>query len=495
MNGRALAMLLALATFAWSGVGRATSVKVGSKRFPESAILAEIVVRVARDRGIDAVHEQGLGATAVVYQALERAAIDVYPEYTGTLAETAPGGSRPADLPALRRALAPRGIALSEPLGFENTYALAMARSLQERTNVRTLTDLARHPELRLGLSHEFVGRADGYPGLRARYGLHPTEPVQAFDHALSFEALAGGSVDVIDVYSTEAKIEKDRLVVLGDDAKFFPPYEAVLVYRADLPARVPAFAAVLERLAGAIDAPTMRRLNVRAEIDRASYPTIAAEFLGFDGLGRPDRESFTSGLLQSIRRHGPRHVALVVAAIVLSTVVGVPLGVVARYRKRAGTAILAVTGLVQTIPALALFCFFIPVLGIGWVPALVALFLYGLLPIVASTNAGLASIPADLEEAAVALGLSSAERMRHVTFPLAARTILAGIRTSGVVAVGSATIAAFIGAGGFGEPISTGLSLNHVPTILHGAIPAAGLALLVQGAFAVIERVLTPRT
>ena len=125
---------------------------------------------------------------------------------------------------------------------------------------------------------------------------------------------------------------------------------------------------------------------------------------------------------------------------------------------------------------------------------ALVALFLYGLLPIVRNTHAGLASIPADLRETAVALGLSPSQRLRHVELPLASRTIVAGIKTSAVVAVGSATIAAFIGAGGFGEPISTGLSLNDVPTILHGAIPAALLAIVVQGAFALVERAVVPR-
>jgi osmoprotectant transport system permease protein len=131
----------------------------------------------------------------------------------------------------------------------------------------------------------------------------------------------------------------------------------------------------------------------------------------------------------------------------------GIPLGVLAHVRPRVGAAVLAVTGVVQTIPSLALFCFFIPLLGIGVAPAIAALLLYGLLPIVRNTHAGLASVAPELREAAVAIGLSRWERLRHVELPLASRTIVAGVKTSGVVAVGAATIAAFIGAGGFGEP------------------------------------------
>ncbi|MGH7326997.1 MAG: ABC transporter permease, partial [Polyangiaceae bacterium] len=197
---------------------------------------------------------------------------------------------------------------------------------------------------------------------------------------------------------------------------------------------------------------------------------------------------------LDPILRVGPRHPQLGLVSRLPSTLLGIPLGVLAYTRERAGRAILGIVGVVQTIPSLALFCFFVPLLGIGVVPALAALFLYGLLPIVRNTHAGLASIPADLREAAVALGLTPGERLRQVELPLATRTILAGVKTSAVVAVGSATIAAFIGAGGFGEPISTGLSLNDVPTILQGAIPAALLALVVQEFFELVEARALPR-
>jgi osmoprotectant transport system permease protein len=470
----------------------AKDVKVGSKRFTESYVLAEIVVALAKTEGITLAHEQGLGGTAVTFRAIEDGAIDLYPEYTGTLAETVVKDGGSAELARLRAALAPRGIAISEPLGFSNRYALATSRNLAARLKLAKTSDLGAHPELRIGLSHEFAGRTDGWPGLAAKYGF-PVSGPSTLDHALAYEALVRGTIDVTDVYTTDAKIARYDLFVLDDDKDFFPPYEAVLVYRKDVIERAPALARVFDRMKGSIDEKAMQKLNARAELDGIAFANVAEEHVS----GKKTlvgRASFASGLLDSILRHGPRHLALVLGSLLLSALFGVPLGVLAYTQRRVGALVLGITGVVQTIPSLALFCFFIPLLGIGPVPALAALFLYGLLPIVRNTHAGLASIPGNLREAAVALGLSPSERLRHVELPLASRTILAGIKTSAVVAVGSATIAAFIGAGGFGEPISTGLSLNDVPTILNGAIPAAGLALVVQGAFALLERALVPR-
>ena len=489
-----LALVLVLLLGAERVASAAPAMRVGSKRFVESYILAEIVTQLAKAEGVTAEHELGLGGTAVVFRAIEDGAIDVYPEYTGTLAEAVVKNGA-ADLPALRAALAGRGLALSEPLGFENTYALAVTKALASKLGLAKVSDLASHPELRVALSHEFAGRRDGWPGLAERYGLHPTA-LSAIDHALAYEAIRRGDTDVVDVYTTDAKIARFDLVVLVDDRHFFPPYDAVLVYRADMPKRVPAFERVLKRMERSFDAPSMQRMNARAELDNVPFARVASDSVGGSvaTAGAAQRAGLLRGTLEVIRQHGPRHVMLVAVSLALSTLLGVPLGILAYSRRRLGAVVLGVAGVVQTIPSLALFCFFIPLLGIGPVPALAALFLYGLLPIVRNTHAGLASIPADLREAAVAIGLSPAERLRHVELPLASRTILAGIKTSAVVGVGSATIAAFIGAGGFGEPISTGLSLNDVPTILEGSIPAAGLALLVEGLFLVLERVLIPR-
>lgn len=485
----ALALLLFTTT-----ANAAPSLKVGSKRFVESYVLAEIVTQLAKSEGVTAEHALGLGGTAVTFRAVEDGSVDVYPEYTGTIAEAVVKGGT-ADLGALRAALAPKGLSISDPLGFENTYALAVSRAAATKLGLRSLSDLTAHPELKVALSHEFMGRSDGWPGLAAKYGFKPTT-LTAIDHSLGYEAIARAEADVIDVYTTDAKITRFDLVVLTDDRHFFPPYDAVLIYRTDLPARVPVFPKILDRLRGSIDADAMRKMNARAELDNVAFPRVASDWLGTTTAvaGPAVRQGIFAGTLEVIAHHGPRHLMLVLVSLALSTLLGVPLGILAYTRRRLGAAILGITGIVQTIPSLALFCFFIPLLGIGPVPALAALFLYGLLPIVRNTYAGLVSIPGELREAAAAIGLSPFERLRHVEVPLASQTILAGIKTSAVVGVGSATIAAFIGAGGFGETISTGLSLNDVPLIIEGAIPAAGLALVVEGFFVLVERVLLPK-
>ena len=462
-------------------------VRIGSKRFTES--LGEIGRIVAEGAGeARAEHKEGLGGTAIVFRALEEGSIDAYPEYTGTIAEAILKDPALTDLGAMRRALLARGVSMSEPLGFENTYALATTRAKAKAMGLAKISDLAAHPDIAIGLSHEFLGRSDGWPGLSARYGLAMTH-VNGMDHGLSYEAAEKGSVAIIDIYSTDAKIERYDLVTLADDRKFFPSYQAVWLHRADLGARLPATYATLCKLAGRIDEETMIAMNARVELGGERPAEVAgrsAEVVAHRG--------FWSGMLEAVRTEGPAHLALVGISLLASVLAGVPLGIAAAKLRRAGGPILAITGVVQTIPALALLCFFIPVLGIGKLPALAALFLYGLLPIVRNTATGLRSIPQSLLDSAEALGLPPFARLWRVELPLASRTILAGIKTSAVINVGTATVAAFVGAGGLGSPISTGLNLNDTSRILEGAVPAAALALIVQGAFALLERALVPR-
>jgi osmoprotectant transport system permease protein len=489
----------ALVTSARSASADEVRLKVGSKRFTESYILAEIGAAVAREGGDAKVsHEQGLGGTALVFGALQQGSIDVYPEYTGTIVEAILHGGDSADLGAIRRALAAKGIGVGEPLGFSNTYALAVSKGLAGKSGLSTISDLARQPALRFGLSHEFIGRADGWPGLSRRYGLERTA-VRGLDHGLAYEAIADGSIDVTDVYSTDAKIKKFGLVVLGDDKRFFPAYEAVFLYRLDVPARAPRAFAALSRLSGRFDAATMIDLNARAELEGQTFASVGAAFVrdrfGAAGAAGPEkRPGLARGIAEVIRAEGPRHVGLVAASLLLSTLVGVPLGVLATRRRRLGQALLSVTGVIQTVPSLALLCFLIPLFGTGALPALLALFLYGLLPIARNTVAGIQGIAPSLLESAAALGLSERAQLLVVRLPLASRTILAGIRTCAVVNVGTATLAAFIGAGGFGAPISVGLNLNDTNLILQGAIPAALLAVLAEGLFGLLDRWVIPR-
>jgi osmoprotectant transport system permease protein len=475
-----------------------TPLRIGSKRFTESYILGEIAAEVARaTKDAVVLHEQGLGGTAIVFRALEQGSIDVYPEYTGTLAEAVLHTPGRGDLASLRRALEPRGIAIADPLGFDNTYALVVPAKVAADHHLATLSDLAGAPQLRLGLSPEFLGRSDGFSALAARYGIS-TDHVQAMDHGLAYEALARGSVDVADAYSTDAKIARYGLKLLSDDKHFFPSYEAVFLYRVDAARRAPRAIEAIRALSGTIDNATIAELNAGAELDGRTCASVAQEYVhsrAGAAMATPERrQRLLPGILTVVRTEGPTHLLLVAVSSLLASAIGVPLGIVACRARRVGRVVLGATSVLQTIPALALLCFFIPLFGTGVKPSLVALFFYGLLPIVRNTVAGLDGISPALRESAAALGLGPSTLLFRIELPLASRTILAGIRTSTVIAVGNATLAAFIGAGGFGAPISTGLNLDDTDLILEGAIPAALLAIAVEGLFALLDKILIPR-
>jgi len=482
----------------------APTLNVGSKRFTESYVLGEILKQTAQSAGeASATHSQGLGNTAIVLNALTTGSIDIYPEYTGTIAKEILKLDQVPSLAELNAKLAPMGLAVAVPLGFNNTYALAMRGDDARAKSIVRLSDLKAHPDLKLGLSQEFIGRADGWPGLKRAYEL-PYDTPRGLDHGLAYEAIAQGQVDVIDIYSTDAKIDKYGLTVLDDDRKYFPRYDAVLLYRADLPQRLPKTWAALAKLEGTIDDASMRQMNAAAELENKDFATVAANFLarqssaavsagtsakagGFDDFWRklfgPDFARLTLEQL-----------GLVFLSLAASIAMGIPLGILAAKRPAAEGVIIGATGVVQTIPSLALLAILIPLTGrIGAVPAYIALALYALLPIVRNTHTALTQISRGMVEAAESLGMRPGTILQKIELPLAAPTILAGIKTSAVINVGTATIAAFIGAGGYGERIVTGLALNDHAMLLAGAIPAAVMALLIERAFRYGERWLLP--
>ncbi|HYL18408.1 MAG TPA: glycine betaine ABC transporter substrate-binding protein [Burkholderiales bacterium] len=487
--------LVALLLCATHGALAQQTLVVGSKRFTESYVLGEIAAQTARSAGTQAEHKQGMGNTGILFSAIKSGSIDLYPDYTGTVARELLK-SEAADLESLNRGLQPLGLGVAVPLGFEDTYALAMLEAEAQRLGVSSISDLAAHGQLRLGLSHEFLNRNDGWPGLAKAYGL-PQSP-GGLDHGLAYEALAARQIDVMDIYSTDAKIAKYKLRVLRDDRHFFPEYAGVLVYRLDVPQRFPQAWAALQKLQGRISAAEMVAMNADAELSGKPFNAIAAAFLASAGATRAQstgRTGFWSLLFgDDFWRLTGQHLLLVFASLAVAVIVGIPLGIWAARSSTAAQPILAIVGVIQTVPSLALFAFLIPVLGmIGTWPALVALFLYSLLPIVRNTYSGLADIAPPLQESARALGLPSSARLRLVELPLASRSILGGIKTSAVINVGTATIAAFIGAGGYGERITTGLALNDNGMLLAGAVPAAALALLVHALFELLDRRLIP--
>jgi osmoprotectant transport system permease protein len=450
---------------------------VGSKRFTESYILGELVSQTA-----GGTHKPGLGNTAILLEALKAGSIDLYPEYTGTIAREILKSEERLDLAQINRRLASLGLAASVPLGFSNGYALGMRRKDAERLGIRKLSDLARNPALRLGLSHEFLGRRDGWPGLQAAYGL-PHKP-RGLDHGIAYEALAAGQIDVMDLYTTDAKIERYAIVALDDDRHFFPAYDAVLLYRSEVARRIEP----LKKLEGKIDAATMVRLNARAELDKVPFADVAREFLGARVGGQAG--FWTALFAADFGRLALEHLGLVFGSLALAALVGIPLGVIAAKQSWLAQPVLVAAGLLQTVPSLALLAFLIPVTGtIGVWPALIALFLYALLPITRNTHTGIVEVPRGLVHAGTALGLSPRQVLTKIEMPLALPVIMAGVKTSAVISVGTATIAAFIGAGGFGERIAQGLALNDQAVLLAGALPAAVLALLVHALFELAER------
>jgi osmoprotectant transport system permease protein len=471
--------------FAFCPVAQPQQIVVGSKKFTESYVLGEIAKTALQNTGFTVEHKQGMGGTIILWEALRGGEIALYPEYTGTIAEEILKTTQPLSTNEMRTLLRQEGVGMTEELGFSNTYALVMQRDRAAKLGIRKISDLRNHPELNIGVTHEFLARQDGWAPLSARYGLQ-MHNVRGIDHALGYAALANGSIDLKDAYSTDAKIAENNLIVLDDDLHFFPQYKAVFLYRLGTDQRA---VAALEKLAGTLDETRMTRLNAEAERTK-NYALAAALYFG----EKPER--LAGELVGKIGRWTWRHLELVGASLVLAIVAGIPLGIRASRPGAVSDFILAASGVIQTIPSLALLALLVPLpfFGISPATAIFALFLYSLLPIVRNTATGLQDIPTAVRESAAALGLEPQARLWKVFLPLASRTILAGIKTSAIINVGTATLAALIGVGGLGEPIISGLNLNDYRTILQGAIPAAVLALLVQFVFDGLDRLIIPK-
>ena len=469
---------------------KAQQITVGSKRFTESYVLGEIAKKLLENAGFDVEHKQGMGGTIIVWEALKNGDIDMYPDYTGTIQETILKSKDNLTPRQMRGALAKYGISITDELGFNNTYAIAMRRQTAENLNLRKISDLRNHPELRAGLTHEFINRKDGWEPLSRYYDLQLTP--RGMEHALAYTAMNSGEIDLMDAYSTDAKLAEYDLTVLADDQNFFPKYNAVFLYRLDA---APQAIEAIRNLEGTIDEGRMIRLN--AEAERTKDYTLAS-LLYFEEQSENTEAQIESTALQikwaAIARWTGQHLTLVGISMLFAIAIGIPLGIRASRPGVFGQLILGLIGIIQTIPSMALLALFIPLLGIGIKNAVVAIFLYSLLPIVRNTAAGLQNISTPIRESAAALGLEPSAQLTKVCLPMASRTILAGIKTSTVINIGNATMAGLIGAGGYGEPILSGINLNHHGTILHGAIPAALLALLAQFLFDFLDRVIIPR-
>lgn len=493
-----LIVLLLVAAFAPRPTER-SALRVSSKKFTESVILGEMLMILSADSGHDTTHLRELGGSRLVFEALQTGEIDAYAEYTGTLINELLAKQNITSDAELRAALDQLDIGISRPLGFNNTYALGLLPDLAAQHQLRTISDLNRTPDLKYGFGNEFLERHDGWPGLQAAYGLSPAS-VAGMDHDIAWQQLQLKLVDVIDVYTTEARIAEYQVTLLHDDRQYFPRYDAVVLYRKQSAEQYPnAFQSIL-RLEDQISESDMTQCNRRVEIGGESEQQVAADFV-------QQKLNITSDVVavdrwQRILGSTIDHLELVRRSLLPAILVAVPLGIVAARYVWLGHIVLAVTGVLQTIPAFALLVLLLPVVamlglsgvGSGSATAVLALFLYSLLPIVRNTHAGITGIDPALRESADVLNLPPRYRLLHIELPLASRSILAGIKTAAVMNIGFATLGALVGAGGYGQPILSGIRLAQTSLILEGAVPAAVLALAAQASFEVLEYWAVPK-
>jgi osmoprotectant transport system permease protein len=497
------------------------SLTIGSKNFPESHLLGEMMTQMIEAHTSFAVeHKSGLGGTLICFEALKRGQIDIYPEYTGTAwAVILKESELVVDplrtfLTVQTRSRLEHDLEWLSPFGLNDTYALAMRSSQAEQLGIKSISELVHHAgELTAGFSFEFLEREDGYPGLGSHYGLKFGE-AKGIEHALAYEAVSTGSIDVMDAYSTDGKLRRYELTVLVDDRNFFPPYHAAPVVRGEALRAHPELGPLLNRLAFRLSDERMMTLNHQVEVLGRGFDEVARDFLVSEGLVRDESNSavgaqpsktargqdgfwsFFVGRWRETLRLSRQHLFLSLLSVLIASVIAIPLGIAITRARVAARLALGFSGVAQTIPSLALLAFMIAVPGLGLTTrsAVVALTLYAILPILRNAYTGIRDVDPELIDAAQGLGLTQRQVLLRIQLPLAMRTIMAGIRTATVISIGFATLAAFIGAGGLGEPILTGLYLNDTNLILAGALPAAVLALLVDAILGRIEKILTPR-
>jgi len=483
---RAVAFLWLLVASVAPYAGATEIVRIGSKNFNEGYILAEIAAQLLESQGIEVERKFGLGGTLICYQALKSGEIDLYIEYTGTLSQAVLDIAGNPDRVALNEHLRGQGLELLAPFGFNNTYAIAVRETDAEALGLRTIGDLAGVSNLQMVFSHEFLERADGWPGMSVVYGL--SGPVRGIEHGLAYQAMSEGAIDVTDAYSTDGELIRYSLRVLGDDRGYFPSYFAAPLVRTSLSEDVRG---LLAQLAGTIDDQRMQALNADVVFNGRTFAEVAAGFLFPLGV---QADAGARSMWRDLLRNTVRHLQLTSVALAMAVALGLSVSLLVYRSDVWSGAIIYFCGLLQTIPSIALLALMIPVFGIGMTPAIVALFLYSLLPILRNAITALTNVDPTLVKVSLALGLTQKEQLRHVLVPLSLPAIFAGIRTAAVISIGTATLAAFIGAGGLGDPIVVGLSLDNVDLILQGAIPAAGLAILTELGFGGVERWLVRR-
>jgi osmoprotectant transport system substrate-binding protein len=255
-------------------------------------VLAELLAQhIEAKTGIPVIRKTNLGGTLLVHKALLAGELDLYVEYTGTaltavLNETPDGDSRSV-LQRVQKAYSDRfHLEVTEPLGFENTFAMVIRGDDAKNLHLHSISDLAPlAPKWRAGVGYEFLERPDGLPGLSARYNLHFAESPKVMDLGLIYRALIGHQVDIVAGNSTDGLIDALGLVALADDRHYFPPYDAVPIVRQSTLAQFPQLRAALADLAGKLSASDIRKLNYAVDAEHQDAAAVVRAFRASKGL------------------------------------------------------------------------------------------------------------------------------------------------------------------------------------------------------------------
>lgn len=463
-----------------------STIKIGGKVFTEQNILVDLLKIYLEDKGYKIQTQKNLGGTFVAYEALKNGNLDMYVEYSGTSYHSI---FKQKDILSekethqwLKTAFAREKIYLFKGLGFSNSYALLVPDSSKHKT-IKDLIDNSKN--LSIGFEHEFLTRPDGYDNLLEAYGLK-FKNTKTMNVGLMYEALKTQQLNVGVGYTTDGRNKAYNLKVLEDNLNYFPKYKAEIIARQDVLNSHENLQSELMALTGQINHEDMTQMNYEVDALKKSSNLVARNFLYEKNLISFSSSKVSKGFL-GLKSHEIRlvknklleHIRICLIALAVSLVLGFSLGTLAFEYKPLKSIVFTFVNLMQTIPSLALFGFLIPFMGIGFYPAMAALVLYSILPLVHNVYIGLSEVDQDIIESCQAIGMSRKQILTQVRIPMAMPTLGAGLRTCTVIIIGTATVAAFIGAGGLGELIFQGISsLNH-RMILLGAVPAALLALL----------------
>lgn len=481
---------------------------IGSKKFSESIILGEIVAILLEEKfNHPTIRKLGLGGTQVALNALKNEDIHVYPDYTGTgyVMILKMDGER--DPKIIHQIVGQEfknrwGIIWSEPIGFNNTYALAVRKDDKRFKNFKNISSLSKNVDsFRYVAPHEFMERKDGHFRFAQTYALNFKEKnIISMEAGLMYSAIKNKQTDMIIAYSTDGRIKAYNLRLIEDDQKFFPPYHVALLAKNKTLKQFPELRIIFNLVKGLITEKEMINMNDQVDRLKGDPNEVARNFLiskslikGVQQQIKTDHNFFSYAISKRdyLLKLLVEHLLISFGALFFALIVSLPTGILLTRYQSLGKIIFPFINTIQTIPSLALLGFLVPIIGIGLTPALLALFLYSLLPLIRNTYAGILGVEKTYLEASRGIGLTNRQILLKVEIPLAMPIIIAGLRTASVIVIGTATLAALIGAGGFGDPIFRGVATLNSNLILLGAVPSALLAIGVDKLIGISEKFL----